>query len=85
MGNFLSKGLKKLSGNIKRHGGKILGAGLGIAGLMSGAGLLSGVGGGIGKFIGGLGGGGGSAMGPIGNWMANQQENGGWNTCKFLT
>ena len=85
MGNFLSKGLKKLSGNIKRHGGKILGAGLGIAGLMSGAGLLSGVGGGIGKFIGGLGGGGGGAMGPIGNWMANQQETGGWYPGKFLS
>ena len=61
MGNFLSKGLKKLSGNIKRHGGKMLGAGLGIAGLFGAgplSGLLGGVGGKIGKFIGGLGGGG---------------------------
>lgn len=82
MGNFLSKGLRKLGRNIKKHGGKILGAGLGIAGLMSGTGLL---GGGIGKFIGGLGGGGEGALGPIGNWMANQQATGGWYPGKYLS
>jgi hypothetical protein len=76
MGNFLSKGLRKLGSNIKKHGGKILSTGLGIAGLMGGGPLLAGLfgGGGAGGGLASLfGGGGGSGfMSKLGGFFGGE-------------
>jgi hypothetical protein len=73
MSSWLSRGLRKLKSNVKKHGGKLLGLGLGLAGMggllgkVLGGGSAAGGGWYPGKYLGQMfgGGQGGSQIGPV--------------------